>query len=68
MRGAVARPDKSGYAKKVIDYPASKDAESRQKDKQEKGGGVAVHPSAGSQRPATPVVSRDSGILSAKSR
>ena len=36
--------------------------------KQEKGGGVAVHPSAGSQRPATPVVSRDSGILSAKSR
>ena len=36
--------------------------------KQEKGGGVAVHPSAGSQRPATPVVSRDSRILSAKSR
>ena len=36
--------------------------------KQEKGGGVAVHPSAGSQRPAMPVVSRDSRILSAKSR
>ncbi len=40
----------------------------RSKNKQEKGGWVAVHPPAGSQRPATPVVSRDSGILSAKMR
>ena len=30
--------------------------------------GVAVRPLLDSQRPATPVVSRDSGILSAKSR
>ena len=33
------------------------------KVKQEKGGGVAMHPTAGSQRPATPIVSRDSGLL-----
>ena len=34
----------------------------RSKRKREKGGGVAMHPTSGSQRPATPVVSRDSGL------
>ena len=34
----------------------------RSKSKQEKGGGVAMLPTSGSQRPATPVVSGDSGL------
>ncbi|MEY8313132.1 hypothetical protein AALA61_14380 [Oscillospiraceae bacterium 42-9] len=36
--------------------------------KQEKSGGVAMRLSAGSQRPAMPVISRNFGLSSAKSR
>lgn len=40
----------------------------RSKRKQEKGGGVAIHPTSGSQRPAMPVVSRDSGLSRAQDK
>ena len=40
----------------------------RPKSKQEKGGGVAMLPTSGSQRPATPVVSRDSGLSRAQDK
>ena len=38
------------------------------KRKQEKGGGVAMLPTSRSQRPATPVVSRDSGLSRAQDK